>query len=53
MHGQIKAILRYLYPTSVYNTTVSHWPFSDQVMLLTNQFSQWSVIYADQLFLLL
>jgi len=34
-----------------YNITVGHQPFSDQVMLLTDRFSQWSAICADQLFL--
>ena len=29
---------------------VSHQPLFDQVMLLTDQFSQWSVICDDQLF---
>jgi len=35
---------------TVYNITVGHLPFSDQVMLLTNQRSYWSAIYADQFF---
>jgi len=28
-----------------YNITVGHRPFSDQVMLLTDRFSQWSAIF--------
>ena len=33
-----------------YNITVGPRPFSDQVMLLTNQCSRWSAICADQFF---
>ena len=33
-----------------YNITVGPRPFSDQVMLLTNQCSRWSAICADQIF---
>ena len=29
---------------------VGPWPFSDQVMLLTDQCSRWSAICADQIF---
>ena len=35
---------------SEYNITVGPWPFSDQVMLLTDQCSRWSAICADQIF---
>ena len=43
------------YPTSAggvseYNITVGPRPFSDQVMLLTDQCSRWSAICADQIF---
>ena len=37
-------------PTPEYNITVGPRPFSDQVMLLTDQFSRWSAICADQIF---
>ena len=37
-------------PYPEYNITVGHRPFSDQVMLLTDQCSHWSVICADQIF---
>ena len=33
-----------------YNITVGPRPFSDQVMLLTDQCSRWSAICADQIF---
>ena len=36
--------------TTEYNITVGPQPFSDQVMLLTDQCSHWSAICADQIF---
>ena len=38
------------YGTAEYNITVGPRPFSDQVMLLTDQCSRWSAICADQIF---
>ena len=39
-----------VYVVTEYNITVGHRPFSDQVMLLTDQCSRWSAICADQIF---
>ena len=40
-----------LHSSTEYNISVGHWPFSDQVMVLTDRFRQWSAIGANQLLL--
>jgi len=39
------------FANSEYNITVGHQPFSNQVMLLTDRFSQWLAICTDKLFM--